>query len=107
MLICLMSLGSKWCRIDAEVSAFVQSLDVDVLSGADAGELVKRLAATKSKIAAAELALGHRAVSANAHLGSGARNGASWLATATGVSVGSAKESLATAERLSSLSSTE
>src|SRR3712207_4227933 len=93
--------------IDSAVDEFVRGCDALAVSGADAARLVPVLSSMKNKIAALEASLGHRAVDANVHVTTGARDGATWLASATGTSVGEARQSLEMTSRLQTLPQVE
>ena len=94
-----MAVTSVLERIEADLS----SIDVDLLSAGDAASLVPLLARLEHRLGALKLACGRRGVESAVHLRSGARDGASWFSSLTGVSVGAAKASLQTVSRLDSL----
>lgn len=96
-----MSFGSL-AALEERVGELV-AFDVSVFHGSDAGALLKRLAVIEAQLASVSCALSARAVEGNVHIAAGARDGATWLASTTGVSVGAARDKLATAARLSSL----
>jgi hypothetical protein len=91
----------------SELRSFVGSLDAERLGGADAARLCAELAAIKRVAAAGETLTAARVAATGAWRSSGARSEADWLARATGATVGRARETLATGERLAALPATD
>ena len=98
-----MSLGEALRSINRQLGEVLDSLDAGCVSADDAADLVSLFSSIEHRASFGKLSCGRRAVEAGIHVRSGSRDGASWLARTTGVSVGEAKTSLATAEHLESL----
>ncbi len=84
----------------------VASLEPRTLRGDDAARLLKLFAEAERLAAAGKALAARRVEETNAWRGGGHRSAASWLAAATGSSVGSAVGTLATARRLEDLPAT-
>ena len=89
--------------VTAELSARLAAVDASCVSGSDAAEVVEALSLIERQVGAARVGYARRAVSANGHVSSGARDGAAWLALASGSSVGEAKADLEAASQMESL----
>jgi len=87
------------CAIEV-VGSFVSSYEAGRYDGKDAAVLVGLFAHGKKLCAAGETIAGTRAAECNAHLSSGHRSPAEWLASVTGASLGEATDLLKVGEAL-------
>ncbi len=86
----------------------VAKLDPSTLSGADAKELVERFAELERLAAAGKTFAAGRLAQTGAWVGDGShRDVGAWMAAATGTTVGQARATVETAERLGSLRDTQ
>ncbi len=82
------------------VASFVSSCEAARFDGRDAASLVAAFARGKKLCAAGETLVATRAAECSAHLSSGHRSPAEWLASVTGASVGEASDILKVGEAL-------
>ena len=82
------------------VASFVSSCETARYDGRDAASLVAAFARGKRLCAAGETLVATRAAECHAHLSSGHRSPAEWLASVTGASIGEASDVLKVGEAL-------
>src|SRR5207253_1110164 len=90
-----------------ELERAVKALDPDVLAPADSARLLEEVACIERLVVAAKTLLARRAAESGRWRAKGDRSPAHWLARTTGTSVGQARATLETAERLRELPATE
>ena len=89
-----------------ELHEVVRGIDPTALSGPDAARLVSAFAELERLASAGKALVAARAAETNQWRSGGDRSAEHWLARKSGTTVGAAKDTLATAERLKALPAT-
>ncbi len=94
--------GAGFGRLLSEIEAYVGSLDPEAFAPEDVPVVVSRLARAEKLCGAGKLLMARRASKLQAGSRSGQTSSAKWLAEASGIDLGRARQELETASRLGS-----